>query len=415
MAGPDPGDLFSYARAAPGKAAALNESREALRALPEEAAHALDPEPGPAEVPAAAPPPPPDLPVPDLPPADEPARTPYLDQEPLPAAEGLPAADPSAEDFRHLTEMAGGQAGALALLKLLQGQGAATAPPTLPPAAPEAAAPPGPPTSASETSPFTLPLPQPPAAPPPGAPRPFALPPPEVPGTGAPAGQAPEVTPPSFGAAPGPAGVHPAPAAEPVPGFEAPPLAWPVQGPEDLAEAAALAAPETPGAAPDRQPPPPWPVLGEADLAGESFGRPELPETEGVLGAAGQRGPDPFAGLFRPAGPEADFSGEGFGVPQPAGGGGGDLVGLLTRIAEGVEKLIEVMGQAQEAGGASFGGRPGRAGPGDDFGYDDDPETPASPSEDLEALFRPGKTQDAFGRPEPEAPKRQRRAAAEEL
>jgi hypothetical protein len=423
------------------RAAALPQARESLAALPDDAAHALDPEPGAEapplpEVPAAAPAPP-ELPAPDL------LSEILQGQETSaahPSAIPPPAAVLSPQELKYLEKFGGGHAAAL--LKALQEQGAVAGP----------FAPPPLPTPPAGDTPLA-PLATPPALAPP-------LPPPPVP-TPSPATPGPTRGLPAPGSL-GPArerGTPPAVAWRELAGLaEGPPVgptgdvdpggAAPAQGniPWDVLAGLSHEVSEKT----------PWDVVaglaeGPAaeELAREADRKTEAARTPArvspfrhplqYLGQAGQRfveetlGFDLGLGGDEPPGSEAAEPGLLAGIPRaPAfgagpgdvasaepvgagGAGGASLVPLLERIAAGVERLVEIMGQAQEAGGASFGGRPGRAGPGDDFGYDDDPETPASPSEDLEALFRPGKTQDAFGRPEPEAPKRQRRAAAEEV
>jgi hypothetical protein len=438
------------------RAAALAEAREALAALPDDAAHALDPEPGAEalplpEVPVTVPAPP-ELPAPDL--LSEmlqgqgefaggvPAGTPAPEETSAahPSAVPPPAAVLSPQELKYLEKFGGGHAAAL--LKALQEQGAVAGP----------FAPPPLPTPPAGDTPLA-PLATPPALAPP-------LPPPPVP-TPSPATPGPTRGLPAPGSL-GPArerGTPPAVAWRELAGLaEGPPVgptgdvdpggAAPAQGniPWDVLAGLSHEVSEKT----------PWDVVaglaeGPAaeELAREADRKTEAARTPArvspfrhplqYLGQAGQRfveetlGFDLGLGGDEPPGSEAAEPGPLAGIPRaPAfgagpgeaasaepvgagGAGGASLVPLLERIAAGVERLVEIMGQAQEAGGASFGGRPGRAGPGDDFGYDDDPETPASPSEDLEALFRPGKTQDAFGRPEPEAPKRQRRAAAEEV
>jgi hypothetical protein len=295
------------------------------------------------------------------PPAGESPRTPYLDPAPSTTPAGPPAAALSPRELKDLEKLAGGTAAGGALLKLLQEQGAVAGP---------------------GVSPFATPLP-------------------EVPVT-----------------APGPgegAGVAPVPAPGPAPGFPEPPETQESPGPGGVPwETLAGLAREAPEG-PSRQAP--WDVvagLGEAepepyeDLSGLGG----LPRGEKVSTRDSPFGGDPFSyagrvlgrGLDELLGPGGDYGPQGGG--ETADGGG--MMEVLVRIAEGVQRLVDLAEQQQEAGGASGGWGPARAGGfagaegvGEDY-------TAASPSIDTFNLSRPGQELDAAGRPLPERPKRQR-------
>jgi hypothetical protein len=110
-------------------------------------------------------------------------------------------------------------------------------------------------------------------------------------------------------------------------------------------------------------------------------------------------------------GPGGDWgetrAGFGGGTGGGEGAGGAGMMEVLVRIAEGVERLIEAVGELADNGGGADG--PGRVGGVRDYGWEggEEDETPASPSVDLSGLPRPGRTRDAYGHPRAESPKRQ--------
>jgi hypothetical protein len=353
---------FNYAKAAPGRAAALpggaaaraeaaGLSGEEVPRLAREAGERAFGLPLP-ETPPASPEPPFALP-PELP-SPEPPAPPSYPGPPAAAPAGLPSA----------------------------------ATPPGPPAV--VTVPPAPQAVPAEPAPFALPLPESPAADP------------------GPGGGVPPWWDPLAGAVVG---------AEPDPPT---PRWWdPVLG--EVVEPGA--ARETPAAPAQAAAPPPWPVLGAEDLAdaaglaeGEEEVRAEEPRASaGAPPGEARRGRrdspfggDPFSyagrvlgrGLDELLGPGGDYGAQGGG--EAAGGAG--MMEVLVRIAEGVERLIEVVGESRGDGGPPG---PGSVEGTRDFGYDDDAETPASPSVDLWGMPRPGKSRDAAGHPRAEAPKRQ--------
>jgi hypothetical protein len=177
-----------------------------------------------------------------------------------------------------------------------------------------------------------------------------------------------------------------------------------------LAEAATLAARQGTPAFTDPVP------LPEVAPSGPPADLPELPATPGPAAAAAfadlpapppAPAPDPLAEL-----PGATARGD--GEPPDAGDPAGPAFGagdVLTRIAEGVERLVgllEEMAAGQDEVAAETGGSLSAA-PTWRFEQEQDPYTAASPSVDLFNLFRPGKEQDAAARPRAERPKRQAR------
>jgi hypothetical protein len=440
----------------PRPPAALAESSEALRALPDDAAHALDPEPGGEEAasvppapeptpplvspgldddryarhiwdrilgakgirgadrpgsleeglaagvmqgrftserdvrrfidefrpgqaaPAPAPAPAPEvpaftLPLPEAPPPEPPAAA---EAPPEPAAESLAVAPPPAAGYEPF-------APAPLAEPPVPPAGAPLAPPTLPPAAPGPLAPP-PDAALAGPSPLVLTLPDVPVAAPP---------------------------------APGPGGFPPAAAAGPAPGGvpwdviaglgrtfteEGEPLSQEV--PRDVLEGLSREVSE---------------VIPRDVLAGLAKTAEEAAEEEAGATAGPPKlkprdardspfGGDPFSyagrvlgrGLDELLGSGGDYGPQGGG--ETAGGGG--MMEVLVRIAEGVERLIEVVGEARDTGGGPLG--PGSVEPTRDFGYGDDDETPASPSVYSDDLFRPGKSRDATGHPKAGTSKR---------
>jgi hypothetical protein len=223
---------------------------------------------------------------------------------------------------------------------------------------------------------------------------PFATPLPEVPVT-----------------APGPgegAGVAPVPAPGPAPGFPEPPETQESPGPGGVPwETLAGLARE----APSKEVP--WRTvagLGEGPAVPEG-GQEQEPEVPAVQFAPMQRGGLGEAALSPFGGLAAEFWGKFLGAPGGAGfgGGGGEgggeggggMIALLERIASSLDRLIDIV---QAGGGNGF---PGVNRGGQDFGgwdvpaYDDEDDgyTAASPSVHLDHLERPGKSRDASARP----------------
>jgi hypothetical protein len=210
----------------------------------------------------------------------------------------------------------------------------------------------------------------------------------------------PQTPPPPPGDEPPPDALPPPPG---LPDAPAPsPAAQPAFDPSALlAEAAALAARQgTPAFA---EPVP----LPEVAPPGPPADLPELPAAPGPAAAAEftdlpapapAPAPDPLAEL-----PGAPARGDGgpadAGDPAGLAFGGGDV---LTRIAEGVERLVELfqgMNQADRFGGAPAAPGPFVVEPTRAADLADDGYTPSSPSVHLDQLFRPGKQADATGRP----------------
>lgn len=367
------------------RAAALPQAREALAALPGEAAHALDPEPGPGPTdvsPGVPPPPPFVLPEhlagkPDA--ALRAAQDAALASGLAPheanaagraAAEYVLAHGTSPETVHKRELLRGTEAGLPPeeVVRLAREAGNRAA------AAREAAR--QQPPAAAEAPPFALPLP--PETPPAGGDPPWW-----DPALGEVLGAEPESPTPRWWdpflgevVEPGtPTGRPPAPAAP---------------GAGQLAEAAALAEAEEAEGAGE----PPGPAIRPGREATERPARP---------GGFGEAALSPFGGLA------AEFWGNLLGPPGGAGfaeggaggGGGGSMVALLERIATSLDRLIDIV---QAGGGNGFSGvnRGGQDfGGWDQPGYDDEDDgyTAASPSVHLDHLERPGKSSDASARP----------------